>query len=64
MGIASQGISEGVEDGCSMGHKTAVKIDKTEEALEMLGRGWQWMVANGGNMRREGIDASGSDREK
>ena len=44
-----------------MGHKTVVKIDKTKEPLEVLGRGQQRMVANGINMRGEGSDASGSD---
>ena len=44
-----------------MGHKTVVKIDKTKEPLEVLGRGQQRMVANGINMRGEGRDASGSD---
>ena len=51
----------GVEDGGSMGNKTVVKIDKTDESLEILRRGQRQMSMNGINMKGEGSDASGSD---
>ena len=40
VGVASQGISEGVEDGRGLRNKTVIKINEAKKLLEILESGW------------------------
>ena len=59
--IASQGISEGVEDNGGMRKKTAVTIYEAEKTLEILEGGGKRILTDGINVRGEGSNAGGID---
>ena len=59
--VASQGISERLENNGGMRKKTAVKVDESEKTLEILEGGRKRILTDGINVRGEGSDAGSSD---
>ena len=59
--VASQGISERLENNGGMRKKMAVKVDESEKTLEILEGGRKRILTDGINVRGEGSDAGGSD---
>ena len=57
----NEGIGEGAENGGSVRNKTAVEVNKAEEALELFDGSRLRVVSNSLDMRGEGCDAGGRD---
>ena len=61
LGVVGQGVSEGEEDGSGLGDETALKINQTQEPLQVLDGGQLGEDPDGLHMGGEGGNPSSSD---